>query len=497
MAQSSVGFAGTVNDAEWAVISGFLGSGYSVGSNGHLACTAIGGSRAVSVAAGIAYGDGVQTTLSGSETVALATPTNGQWYLVVLRRIWATNTTSLVAIPHSTTSNTVPIDAPSTYPAAMQVNPGVQSDQPVAWAWCNSANTTVVVSDLRQVKLNTAVIQSTYGTMFKTDPGTVAFTKTGAGTAQIKAGTIVEVNGLPINFASATSIVMPSLTSGTDYFIYAILGGTLRAVEASGTWPTPVSSPPANSRLIGGFHYAPGGNASAVAGGDTTPQINEYSFWDLKFKPTAADPRGMTLVANMFWADIYMLGRNPQVDGTSRNNKLIADGETGGTTTAIVPTAFGGNGSTRYPIQSWFNTSECLMAFGKRLPKFREFATLAYGSTSNISRGNDPVTTGLGTTNSGSSNADQKFTSKWGVIQASGVMWAWGDEFGGGTAASAWADTNGGRGQLYQQENAVILSGNWGEGVNAGSRAAAWDVAPSASVNSFGGRGVCDHLILA
>ena len=333
--------------------------------------------------------------------------------------------------------------------------------------------------------------------MYKSDMGAVAFTKTGTGAAQVKAGTIITLGVLTINFASATTITMPTLTAGTDYFIYAHIGGTAQAVAATGTWPTPVGAPPSGGYLIGGFHYAAGGNASGVAGGDTTPQINEYSFWDLKFKPTAFDPRGMALVANMFWSDIYLLNRNPQVYGTSRNAQPIADGETGGTTTAIVPNAYGGNGSTRYPIQSWFNTSECLMAFGKRLPKFREFATLAYGSTSNVSRGNDPVTTGLATTNAGSSNADQKFTSKWGVMQASGVMWQWGDEFGGGTAASAWADTNGGRGQLYQQENAVLLSGNWSVGVYSGSRTAYWADAPSVSLYSIGGRGVCDHLILA
>lgn len=334
------------------------------------------------------------------------------------------------------------------------------------------------------------------GLFYKADAGSVVFTKTANGTAQVKAGTIIEIGGGFAEFATATSITMPTLTAGTDYFIYAVTDGTVQAVAATGIWPSAVASPPANSRLIGGFHYAAGGNAAAQAGGNTTAQINEYSFWDLKFKPSAVDPRGMTLVSGMFWSDIYMLNRDPQTYGTSRNAQPIADGEVGGTTTAIVPTAFGGNGSARYPIQDWWNTSECLMAFGKRLPKFREFSTLAYGASNNISRGNDPVTAGLGTTNAGSSNADEKFTSKWGVIQAAGVEWVWGDEFGGGTAASAWANTNGGRGQVYQQENAVGLGGAWNGGVNSGSRAAYWYAAPSDSNTTIGGRGVCDHLIL-
>lgn len=159
MAQTSVGFAGTVNDAEWAVLSSFLGNQACVSSQASLAVTPVSGARSVSVAAGVGYGDGVQTTLSAPETVALATPTNGQWYLIVLRRVWTTKATSLVAIPHSTTSTALPTSAPTSYPAAMLVAPGTQADQPLAWAWCNSANTTVVVSDLRQQPIRTIIQQ--------------------------------------------------------------------------------------------------------------------------------------------------------------------------------------------------------------------------------------------------------------------------------------------------------------------------------------------------
>lgn len=331
--------------------------------------------------------------------------------------------------------------------------------------------------------------------LVKADVNSVVFTKTGAGTVSIKAGSFVNVGGALVSFTSATAITMPTLTAGTDYFIYVTAGG-IQAVAATGTWPTPVASPPASSRLIGGFHYAAGGNATGTAGGDTTAAINEYSLWDLKWKPVAVDPRGMTLVANRFWSDIYLLNRDPQTHGTSKNNQPIADGETDGTTTAIIPTAFGGNGSTRYATQSWWNTAEALSAFGKRLPRYSEFGLLAYGVTENVSRGNDPVTTGLGTTNTGSSNTDNKFTSKWGVVQASGVLWAWGDEFGGGNAAASWANVNGGRGQVYQQENAVFLGGSWVSTVNSGSRSSFWGASPSYSYSDFGGRGVCDHLIL-
>lgn len=328
---------------------------------------------------------------------------------------------------------------------------------------------------------------ATNGLFYKTDIASVAFTKTGAGTAQIKAGTVVWVSGTTsITFASATSITMPTLTAGTDYFIYVSTAGVIQAVAATGTWPTPVASPPANSILIGGFHYAPGGNATGTSGGDTTPAINDYSFWDLKWRPASTDPRGMTLVADKFWTDIYLLNRSPDTNGSSKYNVAIADGATGGTTTAIIPAKFGGNGSNRYSVQDWWSTSECLGAYGKRLPTNGEFGQLAYGVTENSSLGSDPASTVL----------NAAYTSKWGVIQASGVMWVWGHDLGGPYAAASWANNNGGRGQTYNLPNAVLLGGAWNNGVNAGSRTSGWSYSPSNSGTDFGGRGVCDHLLL-
>jgi hypothetical protein len=230
-----------------------------------------------------------------------------------------------------------------------------------------------------------------------------------------------------------------------------------------------------------------GSNAAAQAGGDTTAQINTYSFWDLKWKPAALDPRGMTLVNNQFWADIYLLCDNPQVNGTSAYNQPIADGATGGTTTAIIPTAFGGNGATRYALQDWWSTAECLQAFQKRLPKYAEFQALAYGTTENASQGTDPVNT-IG---SGGRNA---YTSKWGIILATGNMDVWGADFGGPYAAAGWVNNTGGRGQTYDLPNAVLLGGSWVDGVDAGSRFSAWFTATKDSLYYIGGRGVADHV---
>lgn len=148
MAWTSVGFDGTINEAQWSQMAGLLGNDYVAAGNGDCVVTAVGGARSVSVAAGSLYGDGIVSTNSGAETVAMTTPVNGQWYVIALRRTWATNTAALVAIAGATTSTTTPTAPPTSFPT-LNTNKGVLTDQPIAWAWCNSANTNVVVYDIR------------------------------------------------------------------------------------------------------------------------------------------------------------------------------------------------------------------------------------------------------------------------------------------------------------------------------------------------------------
>ena len=325
-----------------------------------------------------------------------------------------------------------------------------------------------------------------YGLFYKADPTTVAFTETGAGTASIKAGTKVDVAGTVVTFVAATAITMPALTAGTDYAIWVKDDATIQAT-------TNFSSAPGagNWRKIGGFHYAPGDNAAAVAGGDTTPAINAYSFWDLKFRPACPDPRGMTLVADSFWADIYLLGVDHLTNGTSKYNVSIADGSA----PPKIPTKFGGTGSNAYSTLNWWEANEVLQSWGKRSPTYDEFAALAYGTTEATSSGGTDVPT-AGATGTGATSAWNVFTSKWGCIQSSGCMWIWGGEFGGGAAGAIWAANTGGRGSTYQMENAVLLGGTWGLTTESGSRCSLWLDSPTASYNTVGARGVCDHLTL-
>lgn len=317
------------------------------------------------------------------------------------------------------------------------------------------------------------------GHLHKSDKSTVAFTKTGVGTATIKAGTEILVASTLVSFAADTAIVMPVLTAGTDYAIYACTDGTVRA-DANFSAPSGYTA--ANSRKIGGFHYSPGGHSGVSGGGNATAQINEYSLWDLKFKPACLDPRGMALVADGFWADIYLLGVDHLTNGSSKYNVTIADGAS----PPKIPTKFGGDGTVAYTSLNWWEAGEVMAHHGKRLPTYTEFAALAYGTTEASSIGADPVSTTWAAA----------YVSKWGCAQASGNLWVWGANFGGGAAAAGWVVNTVGRGSTYQMENAAIFGGSWGVSSNSGSRCSYWNFSPTISDSNIGARGVCDLLIL-
>lgn len=320
------------------------------------------------------------------------------------------------------------------------------------------------------------IIESQFGLFRKIDPTIVAFTKTGAGTASTATTIYVEVNGVTKTIAASTAITMPSLSAGTDYAIWAKPDGTLEATSNH------TSPPVANSRKIGGFHYAPGGNSTGTSGGNTTPQINEYSFWDLKFSPSCSDPRGMTLVAGGFWADIYLTGVDAITNGSSKYNVTMADGSS----PPKIPLTFGGNGSSTYGSYTWFEAMELATAFGKRCPTQEEFMSACYGTTEASSVGSDQ----------GSTILNAAYTSKWGVIQSTGVLWVWGRDRGGAYNTGGWNANTEGRGSEYNAPNAALVGGDWFHGSNAGSRCSFWDNSASSSGFVIGSRFVCDHVQL-
>jgi hypothetical protein len=346
-----------------------------------------------------------------------------------------------------------------------------------------AAGTGVVVNSVQSIVGDATNIYSTsndtgnIGLFKKADSTTVAFTKTAAFAVSTAQAITVEVDNIVQNIAAATVVTMPgSPVTGTDYAIWLKPTGTLEATSNH------TSPPVANSRKIGGFHYAPGGNATAQAGGNTTPQINEYSFWDLKFRPTCSDPRGMTLVGGGYWVDIYLTGVDAITNGSSKYNIVMADGSS----PPKVPTMFGGNGTTSYGTYTWFEAMELATAFGKRCPTQQEFMSAMYGTTEASSIGTDQVSTIL----------NAAYTSKWGVVQATGVLWVWGSDRGGPFASAAWNANTEGRGSEYNAPNAAVFGGNWTNTSNAGSRCSYWNFAASDSGTAIGSRFVSDHLQL-
>ena len=321
-----------------------------------------------------------------------------------------------------------------------------------------------------------SLAESLVGRFFKSDPDSVAWVKTGNDTAETGQTIFVEVGGSVLEISSGTTISMPTLDVGTDYAIWVEPDGSLTADDSFSVAPV------AGARRVGGFHYAPGGNASFslnAGDGDTTPQINEYSFYDLKWRPSVADPRGLTLVGDgAFWCGIYFLAGDHLVGPPHRHGVNPARD---GNPPDLV------DGSGKYPDAQPMNIFESLRYHGFRTPRVEDFQLLAFGTNEEASRGSD-----LGTTGLPGGSTDAQFTSHWGVIQSTGVLRVWSND--SILSSSDQTLPNPSRGGRFRVVRFAGLGGN-GDGSLSGSRQVGPGIA-TASSTSFGGRGVCDHVIL-
>ncbi|MEX0469950.1 hypothetical protein V6X73_09445 [Spiribacter sp. 390] len=328
-----------------------------------------------------------------------------------------------------------------------------------------------------QAAIDEVAAASPSGYFAKANRDSVAWNKTGNDTAETGQTIYVEVGGSVLEIASGTSIAMPTLSAGTDYAIWVAPDGTLEADASFNVAPT------AGGRRIGGFHYAPGGNASFslnAGDGGTTPQINEFSFYDLKWRPSVADPRGLTLVGDgAFWCGIYHLAGDHLVGPPHRHGVNPArDGN--------PPDLIDGSGN--YPDAQPMNIFESLWYHGFRTPRVEDFQLLAFGTKEAASRGSDPGTTGLP-----GGSTDAQFTSHWGVIQSTGVISLWSND--SILSSSAQTLPNPSRGNRFRVVRFATLGGAWPNGSESGSRYVNTDPAPDSNAG-LGGRGVCDHLIL-
>lgn len=270
--------------------------------------------------------------------------------------------------------------------------------------------------------------------LYKSNAFAPAIQKTGLASASVKAGVSVRLGGVDYNYATDTAILMPTLTAGDDLAVWIAPNGDPVAAA-------PDAPPAHGSFQIGGFHYAPGGNpADHNLGGNMIAQISQYSAWDLKYRPACQNAAGMVKVGNSnFWTDIYFLNSNHHANGTSKNAALIATGEN----TPERANDYGGYSGSQYGNFIWWNAVEVLAQHGKRLGRYDEHCLAAFGARENEGRGNHPIQTGLNTYNASTWAHDYFFTSKWGVIQATGCVWVWTESLSDWEGAPAADQVNG------------------------------------------------------
>lgn len=307
------------------------------------------------------------------------------------------------------------------------------------------------------------------------------FYKTSATGVSIVAGAVL--NGR--SYSDATAVTMPgSFTFNTDYAIWQnVSTGALVADASFVTAPAGALG----GAIIGGFHYVPSGRPTALNSGSPTAasEILEYSLWDLTYRPSCPDPRGMVCVNDMFWIDLYLsnttcyAGSTFSAVPTSKINVTIASG----TNSPLLPALYGGNGTTSYGSYTWFQASEMASSFGKRLPSYAEFVAAAFGAPEETSRGSDVAT------------VLWERVSKFGLAQATGVKGHYGaDTFGSGASGATWIGGTVNRGGIYAAEARFgAFGGNFSNTTYSGSRCIILDAQFSTSNTYYASRFAAGH----
>ncbi|WP_296988211.1 hypothetical protein [Thalassospira sp. UBA1131] len=345
-----------------------------------------------------------------------------------------------------------------------------------------------------------------YSIFQKADITTPAFTKTAAQTISIKAGTRIAAGGTVHEWSTDTAVTMPTHSSGADYSIWLKTDGSLEAVADSFASPAAtgdLAAPQAGAVKVGGYHYGLVGPTETVAGGgfntsavtsaggsfgwtqadvDKVKGINAFSIWDATFK-CAGEQRGMVFDPTMkMWVAIYFMSDDPDANGPSGYNTNVASG----TVLPYIPSAWGGNGSTKYSRLATFEANELVSSFGLRLPRYEEFMSFAFGVTEGQSLGGASSTITATARQAG-------YTSRIGLEQATGHQYVIGgpiDSVGG----SAWSGV--GRGSIFAGSGEILLGGNRGSGSFSGSRCVDFSNALSLSIWSISVRAAGDHVNL-
>lgn len=240
--------------------------------------------------------------------------------------------------------------------------------------------------------------------------------------------------------------------AGTDYFIY----------EDKLLQHYYISDTKTDDILIGGFHYGlipedfkainniEDDEAKAIAG------INEHSIYHRSHRPIA-DPRGMAYSKKTnSWCDIYMADDKYDDFGYSRSQGhfLTGDEDEG----RRLPTG--------YKEFKYKDFEELAKKHNKRMMRKKEFQIFMDGVKENDSAGDEC---------DGTIHFTQDFTSKYGIIQATGHQWVWSSD-------------------KYDDNSAVLLGGDRDDEADAGSRASYWHRYGWNSNWNIGCRFACEHM---
>lgn len=142
MAITSVGYEGTVSEAQWADLLALAGGrAYGVEWVDHWRVTAGTGDRQVRIAAGKGYGYGVVDSSDAQVTLTLdAVGSGSRWDMIVARRDWGANATTFAKI-NGSTAKALP---------ARTHTPGAVDEQPIALVRVQSGQSQVQeIVDLR------------------------------------------------------------------------------------------------------------------------------------------------------------------------------------------------------------------------------------------------------------------------------------------------------------------------------------------------------------
>lgn len=330
--------------------------------------------------------------------------------------------------------------------------------------------------------------------LVKTDIYSTVFVKTAADKIAIKAGTKVFVNGQWVLFNTQTPVTTSAnMITGVDYIVAVKTNGTVRAIADPFNAPATVG---ADELIIGGFHYSlVPKNATVESGAFATTNVsfgmiwtqadvdkirgvNEFSFWDLRFRAKGVvnipgharngqlSNHGMVFdPSTNIYVGIYFLNSNTDVNGLSRAGTDIASG----TVKPTIPKSYGGDGTLKYANMDWWTTKEMVSSQGARLMFDFEFNSRAWGVTENKPIGGGSVTYPK------TERLDGQ-TSRIGCEQATGVQWYWG--VGGSTNPPLFGGS--------RVNTASVVS----------SRRVDWDSSPGYSVWYSGGVAVRDLLVL-